>query len=698
MNDHFDELLSQQLTNAPPPVSVVHATNPWRKALEWVLLGQPLSMLVLDLYGLNYVLPPIGYLLLLLGYRLLRRESGAFRACWALTLLRGMLFGLKLCFDATFFSTLTGKVADAVSLAEILANALAFVHVCCLYFAIRTTWQRYELPQRKWHGGILIGLACLAHVYLLVPGVLVYFLIFMYLITASDLLRLSRGLTDIGYNITAASVHLSNRTLIVLTAGLTAAAMLLSGIALRKAPMDFSPVSDGSSQAATRETLIALGVPEDVVADLTDEDVLRCKDAIQVQCSEQQYEHGLNAQVTLFAIQVPAGRNCDDCWVILQHFRFTQAPLFTGTEALTTRHDGVSGAHWWINPKEDTSGRVLYGKNPDLQLAMASTTKIMTLVIALEQGTMEDIVTVSQNAAKQPDVQLNMNTGEQYYLKDLVYSLMLESHNDTAVAIAEHIGGSVEGFASLMNAKAKELGALQTQFVTPNGLDADGHYTTAADLAKIATYAIQNEDFLKITNTSSHTFSELTTGKTFTVSNKNRFLYMMDGAIGVKTGFTGKAGYCFVGAVKREDRTLISVVLACGWPPNKSYKWKDTTLLMKYGLEDFTNQVLLEEVPILPEIEVIDGKETKVSLCYNNTDWQMQTLLLHGNETITTEFELKESFVAPVEKGMHAGFFMIKIDDIVYKKIPLQTAHNVPAVDYFFFLEKIKHLFFQVDL
>ena len=363
MNDHFDELLSQQLTNAPPPVSVVHATNPWRKALEWVLLGQPLSMLVLDLYGLNYVLPPIGYLLLLLGYRLLRRESGAFRACWVLTLLRGMLFGLKLCFDATFFSTLTGKVADAVSWAEILANALAFVHVCCLYFAIRTTWQRYELPLRKWHGGILIGLACLAHVYLLVPGVLVYFLIFMYLITASDLLRLSRGLTDIGYNITAASVHLSNRTLIVLTASLTATAMLLSGIALRKAPMVFSPASDGSSQAATRETLIALGVPENVVADLTDEDVLRCKDAIQVQCSDQQYEHGLNAQVTLFAIQVPAGRNCDDCWVILHHFRFTQAPLFTGTEALTTRHDGVSGTYWWINPKEDTSGRVLYDRN-----------------------------------------------------------------------------------------------------------------------------------------------------------------------------------------------------------------------------------------------------------------------------------------------------------------------------------------------
>ena len=341
------------------------------------------------------------------------------------------------------------------------------------------------------------------------------------------------------------------------------------------------------------------------------------------------------------------------------------------------------------------AGRVLYEKNGYEQMAMASTTKIMTLLIALEQGNLEDIVTVSKNAAIQPDVQLNMNTGEQYYLKDLVYSLMLESHNDTAVAIAEHVGGSVEDFAARMNAKARELGALHTQFVTPNGLDADGHYTTAADLAKIAAYAIQNERFVAITNTQSHSFSELTKGRGFTVSNKNQFLHMMDGAIGVKTGFTGKAGYCFVGALKREDRTLVSVVLASGWPPNKTYKWQDTKRLMQYGLEDFKKELILETLPELSDAPVIEGKQDFVPLCYGKEAEELlnETLLLNGSEIITTEFEWTKQLQAPVEAGEMVGFLSVYIDDVLYQKIPIQTALAVEPVDYLFFLEKVIKLF-----
>ena len=177
---------------------------------------------------------------------------------------------------------------------------------------------------------------------------------------------------------------------------------------------------------------------------------------------------------------------------------------------------------------DGTVGRVLYEKNGYEVLPMASTTKIMTLLVVLEHTNPEDVVTVSQNAAKQPDVQLNMNTGEQYYVKDLCYSLMLESHNDTAVALAEYVGGSVEEFAALMNAKAKALGAYSANFVTPNGLDADGHGITAADLAKIAAYAVKQEEFRTITTTASHTFRELTKGRTFTVNNKDAFLTMME--------------------------------------------------------------------------------------------------------------------------------------------------------------------------
>ncbi|MDE6434108.1 MAG: D-alanyl-D-alanine carboxypeptidase, partial [Lachnospiraceae bacterium] len=253
--------------------------------------------------------------------------------------------------------------------------------------------------------------------------------------------------------------------------------------------------------------------------------------------------------------------------------------------------------------------RVLYEKNGYEQAPMASTTKIMTLIIALENGNLDDIVTVSSYAAKMPKVHLGMKAKEQYRLRDLLYSLMLESHNDTAVAIAEHIGGTVEGFAALMNEKAQELGAYQTHFVTPNGLDAEGHYTTAYDLALIASYAIQNETFLEIIKTPSHSFHEQTTGRNFTVHNKDRFLNSYSGAIGIKTGFTGKAGYCFVGAAKREEKQFVSVVLASGWPPNKNYKWKDTKALMNYGMDYFNKKEILAEGTTFQQIPVLDSIE-----------------------------------------------------------------------------------------
>ena len=160
------------------------------------------------------------------------------------------------------------------------------------------------------------------------------------------------------------------------------------------------------------------------------------------------------------------------------------------------------------------SGRVLYEKEGYTARPNASTTKVMTCILALEKGSGDDYVMVSENAASQPEVKLNLKEGEQYYLEDLLYSLMLKSHNDTAVAIAEHIGGSVEGFAKMMNAKAKEIGCTNTHFVTPNGLDsADAggiHQTTARDLALIMSYAVKNKAFLHITQTRDYSFSDIT--------------------------------------------------------------------------------------------------------------------------------------------------------------------------------------------
>lgn len=353
--------------------------------------------------------------------------------------------------------------------------------------------------------------------------------------------------------------------------------------------------------------------------------------------------------------------------------------------------------------------RVLYGKNDTEQLPMASTTKIMTLLIVLDHSSPDEIVTVSKKAAAQPEVHLGMRAGEQYRLKDLCYSLMLESHNDTAVALAEHVGGSVEGFAELMNQKAVALGACHTHFVTPNGLDADGHVTTAQDLAKIAAYAISREDFQKITTCTAYSFSDSSGKRTFSLTNKNRFLTMMDGAIGVKTGFTGKAGYCFVGAVKRTDRTLVSVVLASRWPPYKEAKWEDTKKLMNYGLNDYTNVRIkdyfqsnsMNTLHPLPSLRIRNGIKKELGLCYSFSEEEElfeTSLLMNASEEITFHLLMTaQELPAPVRAGEQVGVLLAEINGYTIKKIPVLTAEAAEPVSFKYYFEQILHQFFAAS-
>lgn len=330
-----------------------------------------------------------------------------------------------------------------------------------------------------------------------------------------------------------------------------------------------------------------------------------------------------------------------------------------------------------------SNGRVLYEENGYEVMPMASTTKIMTCILALEYGNPDDIVTVSSYASSMPKVKLYIKAGEQYRLGDLLYSLMLQSHNDTAVAIAEHIGGSVEGFAELMNQKARDLGCTDTTFVTPNGLDGvnnagKAHSTTAYDLAKIASYAIQNETFREIIATRSYSFSAVDASRSFTVNNADAFLDMMPGAIGIKTGFTGEAGYCFVGALEDGDRTFVSVVLACGWPPHKSYKWHDTKLLMDYGISNFAYR-LVETEQSVPDMPVVDGQEESVALLVASEDF---SLLLSETEQVNRTRQLPDSMEAPVQKGTVAGYDRYYVNGELYKVFPIYVAENVAKIDY----------------
>lgn len=315
------------------------------------------------------------------------------------------------------------------------------------------------------------------------------------------------------------------------------------------------------------------------------------------------------------------------------------------------------------------SGRVLFSKNGDQERAMASTTKILTCILALEYGRLDEEVLVSENAASQPKVHLGARAGDTFFLRDLLYSLMLESHNDSAVIIAESIGKSVEGFADMMNAKAKELGCDNTYFITPNGLDAQdakgSHHTTAEDLARIMKYCIQDSPkrhvFLEITRTPSYQFSNCTGNRTYSCTNHNAFLQMMDGALSGKTGFTGDAGYCYVGALQRDDRTFIVALLACGWPNNKSYKWADTRALMEYALENYQYRDIWQETDVgtLPTDNAVNPKnpfsiETNIPLEIVKGD-QNYSILLRADEQVEMKVEKTDRLIAPVKKGAKVG-------------------------------------------
>ncbi len=348
------------------------------------------------------------------------------------------------------------------------------------------------------------------------------------------------------------------------------------------------------------------------------------------------------------------------------------------------------------------SGRVLFEKNGMEQRPMASTTKILTCILVLEKAGLGETAEVSRNAASQPKVHLGVRAGEKYYVQDLLYSLMLESHNDAAVILAEHVGGSLEGFAALMNEKAKEIGCADSHFITPNGLDAEdeegAHSTTAADLAKIMRYCItlspKKAEFLEITRTSSRAFSDVEGKRSFSCVNHNAFLGMMDGALSGKTGFTGKAGYCYVGALTRDGKTFIVALLACGWPNNKTYKWKDTRKLMEYGLKNYEyrnvwEDIQVERIPVengIPESgELWDTAYTEVEI----EGKEEVRLLLRKDEKVSVEVEKAEQLAAPIEAGQQVGTVRYYLGDGLIREFPIKIRNSVREIDISWCAEKI---------
>jgi D-alanyl-D-alanine carboxypeptidase (penicillin-binding protein 5/6) len=271
-----------------------------------------------------------------------------------------------------------------------------------------------------------------------------------------------------------------------------------------------------------------------------------------------------------------------------------------------------------------------------------------------------------------------LSTDEKISLKALLYALMLQSSNDAAVAIAEHVGGSVEEFCKIMTEKAKSLGAKDTVFETPNGLDFGDHHSTAYDMALIARHALQNKDFRFITNTPYITVTS--DRSTYNIANKNRLLNEFSGANGIKTGYTGKAGHCFVGAAKRGDMQLISVVLGSGWGgKGKEQKWVDTKRVLNYGFDNYKYETLLEEGAKAGDVGITRSKNNKLGVCF--AEGVTLPLRAGEKETVRIEIDLPETVQAPVQLNENIGSAKFYIGDELHKEIALFTSSTAERFD-----------------
>ncbi len=317
---------------------------------------------------------------------------------------------------------------------------------------------------------------------------------------------------------------------------------------------------------------------------------------------------------------------------------------------------------------EAKTGRVLYESNAHEALPMASTTKIMTALVALENGNLTDTVTVGKNAYGVPGTSIYLELGEQLTLEQMLYGLMLASGNDAAVAIAEHIGGSIENYCRMMTDRGAEIGCENTVFVTPHGLPAEGHHTTAWDLAMIAREAMRNRVFREIVSTqravlpwAGHEYDRVLT-------NKNKLLSTYAGALGVKTGYTKAAGRCLVFAAERDGLELIGVVLNCpDW-------FDEAAALLDRGFENWQMVTILNQGETVRETPVTNGVRDSVRAVAQSdvsapgpVDAWPDLLL-----------DLPASLPAGVEKGQAIGTARLTDQGQTLLAVPLVAAETVP--------------------
>ena len=326
------------------------------------------------------------------------------------------------------------------------------------------------------------------------------------------------------------------------------------------------------------------------------------------------------------------------------------------------------------------SGMILYEKNGNKQTPMASTTKIMTAIVVLENTNLKDEVTIDAKAAGIGGSVLGLKKNDKITVNDLLYGLMLRSGNDAAVALANYVGRSVEGFAEMMNKKAEELGLVNSHFVVPHGLDNDGHYTTAYELAKMADYALKIDKFKEIVGT--QTITIYINGYAKTITNTNKLLGSVSGVYGVKTGFTNGAGRCLVTACKREDLDIITVIIGADTSEIRS---EDTIKLIQYAYTKFEvvdiKQIIEDKFKEWKNINqgriYVNKGEENVELYLEKLPYTKMAVRKEEIDNINISVNAIYYFEAPIEKDIIIGNMKIIINDEVIDVLEIYNLYEI---------------------
>ncbi len=337
---------------------------------------------------------------------------------------------------------------------------------------------------------------------------------------------------------------------------------------------------------------------------------------------------------------------------------------------------------------DNASGKVLYAKNENEKLPMASMTKIMSMLLIMEQIANGNIkydtkVLISENASGMGGSQVFLQAGEVYKVEDLLKCIAVSSANDAVVAMAEKISGSEEAFVTEMNAKAKELGLKNTHFANPHGLDNENHYSTAQDMARIAQELLKYEDILRFTSIYEDYLTKPDGSQVWLV-NTNRLVRFYDGVDGLKTGYTTDAGYCLTATAKKNNFRLISVVMKA---PSADARSKDTATLLTYGFNSFKNNVIYSKNTPLGEINVENGKLSKVKVYLQEDATELLSITQKANNY---SFNIKANkIVAPLKKNTQVGTAeIIDNESNIIKEIPLIIKEDLVKADFCDFLKR----------